>query len=526
MDTPFIRRELHYGDRLVRCFTERPPHVDAMLKQAVARFPDRTALVFENERVTYAELDRRVDELAAGLSAHGLRHGDRLALLLGNRSEFVIAVCAAARAGIISVPLNIRQRAPEIEFVLNQCEAAGLIHEADLEGNLPSREATAALRFVAPIGPDGKTALANVAGRLDQTAVVTKEEDVFCLLYTSGTTGRPKGAMLTHFGVVHSVMHFEYGMDLQHGSEVSVLAVPGSHVTGLVAIILTMVRVGGTTVLMPAFKARQFLNIASRERMSHSLMVPAMYNLCLLDEEFARFDLKKWRVGGFGGAPMPQATITALAERLPQLTLMNCYGSTETTSPATLLPAGDAASRADSVGKPLHCAEIVVVDDEGRELAAGESGELWIAGPMTVPGYWDNPEGNRSGFAGGFWRSGDIGAMDADGYVRVVDRKKDMINRAGFKVYCIEVENVLTYHPGVIECAVIGVPDPVLGERVRAVVVPSQPPPSEAELRAFCAERLSDYKVPEIVTFLSEPLPRNANGKILKVALRSLVTEK
>jgi acyl-CoA synthetase (AMP-forming)/AMP-acid ligase II len=351
------------------------------------------------------------------------------------------------------------------------------------------------------------------------------EEDVFCLLYTSGTTGRPKGAMLTNLGTVHSVMHFEYGMGLRHADEVSILAVPASHVTGLVAIILTMVRVAGCTVLMPVFKARHFLELSAREKMTHSLLVPAMYNLCLLDPDFSRFDLSRWRVGGFGGAPMPQATISSLAETLPQLTLMNCYGSTETTSPATLLPAGEAARRGDSVGKPLHCVELIVVGDDGRELPPGQSGEIWIAGPMTVPGYWNNPEGDRAGFAAGYWRSGDIGSMDVEGYVRVFDRKKDMINRGGFKIYCIEVENALAYHPGVIECAVIGTPCPVLGERVRAVVVPADPKPTVEELRKFCAERLSDYKVPEFVTFLSGPLPRNANGKVLKDDLRTMVRE-
>lgn len=523
MKTPRVTRELHYGDRVVRCFAERPSNVDVMFREAVARFPNRTALVLEDERLSYVDLDRRVEALADGLTQRGLMKGDRLALLIGNRIEFVVAVLAASRAGIISVPLNIRQRAPEIEFVLNQCAAAGLIYEAEFSVNLPARASTPTLRVACSIGATNDLDFDEVAnGGGIAPAVKIEEEDVFCLLYTSGTTGRPKGAMLTHLGMVHSSLHFQYGMNLRLGTEVSVLAVPGSHVTGLVANILTMVRVGGTTVLMPTFKARLFLEIAAREGMTHSLIVPAMYNLCLLDSEFDNFDLSNWRVGGFGGAPMPQSTIAALAERLPQLILMNCYGSTETTSPVTILPAGEAATRADSVGKVLHCAEIVIVDNEGREVAPGESGELWIAGAMTVPGYWDNPEGNRSGFIGGYWRSGDIGSIDADGYVRIFDRKKDMINRAGFKIYCIEVENVLAYHPGVIECAIVGVPDPVLGERVKALIVPSDPHPSPDELRAFCAERLSDYKVPEIITFLAQPLPRNANGKVMKAELRSL----
>jgi long-chain acyl-CoA synthetase len=250
-------------------------------------------------------------------------------------------------------------------------------------------------------------------------------------------------------------------------------------------------------------------------------MVPAMYNLCLLEPDFARIDLASWRIGGFGGAPMPEATIARLAETLPELMLVNAYGATETTSPATLLPLGDIAHHPDSVGKAVACADVIVVDDDGREVPAGTSGEVWIAGPMVVPGYWSNSEADLSGFAGGYWRSGDIGSLDADGYLRILDRKKDMINRGGYKVYSVEVENVLSHHPGVIECAVVSRPDPVLGERVQAFVYPRDPSPSESDLRAFCAERLSDYKVPEIVTFLREALPRNANGKILKALLRA-----
>jgi acyl-CoA synthetase (AMP-forming)/AMP-acid ligase II len=260
---------------------------------------------------------------------------------------------------------------------------------------------------------------------------------------------------------------------------------------------------------------------AWRERMTHALIVPAMYNLCLLSPDFDRHDLSSWRIGGFGGAPMPEATIARLAERLPGLVLVNAYGATETTSPVTMLPLGEAARHPDTVGTVLPCAEIVVVDEDGREVERGESGELWIAGAMVIPGYWNDPEANRTAFAGGFWRSGDIGSIDGRGYVRVFDRKKDMINRAGYKVYCIEVENAINQHPAVVECAVVGRPDPVLGERVHAFVLPRQGGAVDpAALRAFCAERLSDYKVPESFTILAEPLPRNANGKVLKPLLR------
>jgi len=515
-----VRHEVHYGNRVVRCFAQRPVHVDAMFRDAVARNPERHALVLGDARITYRTLDATVDAIAGNLARRGLRKGDRLALLLGNCFEFVAAVLAAARSGIIVVPMGIRQRKPETEFILAQCEAAGLVYQGDLAEHLPDRTALPNLREYFVVGDGPGTPFAELVVPAAAPAVTIDEEDVFALLYTSGTTGRPKGAMLTHLGTVHSLMHYERGMALRDG-EVSVLAVPASHVTGLVAIVLTMIRVSGCVVLLPAFKARTFLEIAARERMTHALLVPAMYNLCLLDPEFATFELSAWRIGAFGGAPMPQPTIERLGAALPELTLVNVYGSTETTSPVTMLPLGEAATRADTVGKPLPCADIVVMDDDGREVAPGTSGELWIAGPMIVPGYWQNPEADRSTFCGSYWKSGDIGSIDAEGYVRVLDRKKDMINRGGYKVYCIEVESVLARHPDVIECAVIGRPDPVLGERVHAVVVARTPDVAEAELRRFCADQLSDYKVPDTIAFLPDTLPRNANGKVLKTALRT-----
>jgi long-chain acyl-CoA synthetase len=514
-----LRYETHYGNRVVRCFAQRPATIVAMFREAVARAPERDALVLGSAHVSYRALDETVQAIAGNLTQRGFRKGDRLALLLGNCFEFIYVVLACARAGIIVVPMSIRQRAPETAFILNQCEAAGLVYQDDLAEHLPAPAETPHLRerFVVGDGPGTPFAVLTTPAPFSDVAIL--EEDVFALLYTSGTTGRPKGAMLTHLGTIHSLMHFEDGMALRDG-EVSMLAVPASHVTGLVAIILTMIQVSGTTVLMPVFKARAFLELAAGQRMTHTLIVPAMYNLCLLDPDFARFDLSHWRIGAFGGAPMPGATIEKLAATLPNLVLINAYGSTETTSPVTLLPPGEVAERGDTVGKALPCADIVVMDDDGREVAQGESGELWIAGPMVVPGYWNNPEADRTAFCGGYWKSGDIGSVDAQGYVRVFDRKKDMINRGGYKIYCIEVEGVLARHSQVLECAVVGRPDPVLGERVHAVIVPRSAEIDVEELKAFCARQLSDYKVPETFALLADGLPRNANGKVLKTLLR------
>ncbi len=250
--------------------------------------------------------------------------------------------------------------------------------------------------------------------------------------------------------------------------------------------------------------------------MTVSLMVPAIYNLCLHRANLADYDLSAWRIGGYGGAPMPAATIERLAHALPGLGLMNAYGATETTSPATLMPPEQTAKRRLSVGRPVPGAEIAVMDEDGREVPPGESGEIWIRGAMVVPGYWDNPEANAREFAAGYWKSGDIGSVDEDGFVHVHDRKKDMVNRGGHKIYSAMVESVLTACDGVIEAAVIAKPCPVLGERVHAVLSVDPARADETKIAERCATELADYQVPESFTLSPDPLPRNANGTILK----------
>jgi O-succinylbenzoic acid--CoA ligase len=325
--------------------------------------------------------------------------------------------------------------------------------------------------------------------------------------------------MITHANIVHSALHYQYGMHLTE-KDSSMLAVPASHVTGLIAIIATMVQVGGATLLMREFKAKQFLEFAAQENMTHTLMVPAMYSLCLLEPSFSAEALKHWRIGGYGGAPMPVAVIEQLAKHLPNLDLRNAYGATETTSPVTLIPAGMNDAHLDSVGRVLPCADVRIMNDAGQEVPFGETGELWINGPMVVPGYWDNPEATAQSFTAGYWHSGDLGCMDKEGFVKIFDRKKDMLNRGGFKIYSVEVENCLMGIPGVLEAAIVGKPCPVLGERVHAFIYAPNQSVSQEVVTAHCKQALADYKVPETVTWLDTPLPRNANGKVMKRKLR------
>jgi acyl-CoA synthetase (AMP-forming)/AMP-acid ligase II/AcrR family transcriptional regulator len=520
-----MRRENHFENRLVLCYAQRPDHVANMLVSALAQRPEGLALVCGDMRLSWRELHHAATKCAGGLAQRGVASGDRVAMHLGNSPEFIIVTLACAWMGAVLVPVSARARGMELEYVLSDSGAVALVCAPDVAAwqPAPAQLPELRMRFVTGTAPaEGFEPFASLMQAQPQAQPhPVQEEDLAVLLYTSGTTGRPKGAMLTHLNIVHSVMHFIERMGLNE-RDISLVAVPMSHVTGLVAQLYTMLYCQGTTVVMAQFRAADFVRLASVERITHTIMVPAMYNLCLLLPDLQAHDLGAWRIGAFGGASMPTATIDGLAQRLPGLVLMNAYGATETCSPATIMLQGQTDRHRDSVGVPVPCGEICIMDEAGNEVARGGVGEIWISGPMVVPGYWRNEVATASEFKAGFWRSGDIGSMDAQGYVRVLDRKKDVINRGGYKVYCAQVENVLSEHPDVLEVALVGVPCAVLGERVHAFVsvrTISEHTNAQA-LQAFCSQRMADYAVPETWTIDTEPLPRNLNGKIIKRELR------
>ncbi|MCY3597482.1 MAG: class I adenylate-forming enzyme family protein [Rhodospirillales bacterium] len=520
-DSGGLITETHFG-RTLTCFAERPRNIGAMLCATAARHSDGDAVIDGRRRLSYAELLRRAEGMVVAMHRVGLARGDRVGIWSGNRWEAIAAVVACLRAEFVAVPLGHRLQTDEVDYMLNDSGAKALIVDDVLAARVPGKRRLPDLRHVFPLTDKGvhKTFAADAASE-PVPPPVGNEETLAFLMYTSGTTGRPKGAMITHFNLAHSVLHYIRGMRLSDKLERTLLAVPFTHITGLVAQILTMFACAGAIVVQREFKADAAVRLLRDERVTHAVMVPAMYNLMLRSGGLEAAPLPCFRIGAYGGAPMPPALTEEIHRRLPGLELMNAYGSTETTSPATLLPAADAVRRRDSVGLPMHCAEIFVCDEEGRELPPGSVGELRIGGPMVVPGYWNLPEVNRDTFGDGSWRSGDIGRIDADGYVEVLDRSKDMINRAGYKVYSAEVEGLLVQHPEVVEAAVVARPCPVLGERVHAFVTVTSDQPTARELTHFVAARIADYKVPETFTLQAEPLPRNANGKIVKSSLRA-----
>jgi acyl-CoA synthetase (AMP-forming)/AMP-acid ligase II len=525
-----IRFERHFAGRaekLVKCFVDRPACLDELFSSVVRDHPNAEVLVAGNRRLSYNQLDERVTQVAVGMRALGLGSGDRVAFALGNRIEFVEMLLACSRIGVVAVPLNTRMRHREILHALQDSGAEAIVFEVAIAEQIPSRSELPECRARIALGsggPDGATSYqAAFSGHETSgfAAAPAAEEAVWAIVYTSGTTGKPKGASVTQIGVIHSAMSFEDVAELREGDR-SVVAVPVSHITGMVAVIYPILRVGGCLVMMPEFRAADFVDLAVAERCSYAFLVPAMVNLILMKVDLSGRDLSSLRLVAFGGAPMPPETVNSISAALPGLRLLHAYGATETTAAVTaaMVPSDSSLPRFRSIGPALPCAEIRIMDEAGCELPAGQSGELWIGGPSIIPSYWGNPPGGEDSLIGGFWRSGDIGWMDKDGYVFIGDRKKDMINRAGFKIYSTEVEAVLMAHPLIDFAAVVGCPDPVLGEKSHAFVVGRITSELES-IRDYCAAQLSDYKIPDAFTVLEgDDLPRNASGKVLKAALR------
>ena len=514
MDGGKLRAEVHW-DRVIACYPERAANLSEQIAKIAAERTDTIAVVEGEERLRYDDLYAQAGSLAALLAAGGVGAGDRVAVMLANGLDAVRTVAAILRLGAVLVAVGTRSRAAELDYICADCTPAAIIYGPDFADIIAAAPSAPAARFDVSASA-WQTAITR--GDSSPTVAAVDEEALFAIIYTSGTTGKPKGAMLTHLGAVHSCLHWRDMFGLGD-EERTLVCVPWAHVSGLCGVVMPFLYLGGTLIMLPEFKRRPALEIAERERITHALMVPAMYGLCLLEPDLADFDLKSWRIAAYGGAPMPEPTITRFAAAFPWLAMCNAYGATETTSPATIMPPGEGTARADSIGRIVPCGDIRVMDDRGREVPRGSDGELWIAGPMVVPGYWRNSEATAASFVGGYWKSGDIGSIDADGYVRIADRKKDMIIRGGFKIYPAEVESVLAGLEGVVEAAVVGRDDTIMGEAVVAFVT-AEGGLTPQRVRDWCAQRLSDYKVPGDVIIEATALPRNANGKIQKADLR------
>jgi fatty-acyl-CoA synthase len=480
----------------------------------------RTALIdaATERRFTYAELDERIDRLAAHLAALGVAKGERVAVLAQNTTETLEVQFAAFRLGAIFVPLNVRLTVHELEFIVGDAGAMVILSDDDLEPMALDLQQRCGIAHAITYGAPYEAALARAA-RLARHETVDLTE-VSTIMYTSGTTGRPKGAMITHQMTFINVVNLGVPAFITPKT-VYLCVLPLFHTGGLNCYTNPVLHAGGTVIVMRAFDPATCLRLISEPLLgvTHFFGVPSNYQFMGQHPEFADADLSRLAVAGVGGAPMPVALLDVWQKR--GCALVQGYGMTETSPSVLMLDPDDAATKAGSCGKPvLHC-ELKIVREDGVEVEPGERGELWVKGPNVTPGYWNRPDANASSFTDGWLHTGDTVRVDEDGFYYIVDRTKDMYISGGENVYPAEVENVLYQLDAIAEAAVIGVPDDRWGETGLAVVVlKAGGAASEAEIMAHCRERLSRFKCPKGVVFTGA-LPRNATGKVHKPTLRA-----
>jgi fatty-acyl-CoA synthase len=482
------------------------------LARSARRHPDREAVVTPALRWSYAELDARVGAAARRLARLGLQKGDRLALLCGNDPGFIVTLYATLRLGAIFVPVNPRSAPPEVEFILGDCGAKVFAFSPALAGTA----AHVRRGDVTFVETDEL-----LAAEGDGVAAGVEESDDAEILYTSGTTGRPKGVLLDHHRVLWVGVGVSVAVGLREGDRMLHVA-PFYHSAELNLFLTTGTTLGCTHVVPGVFEPAQTLELLERERIATFFGVPTMYQLLLREPSLAERDLGAWRIGMFGAAPMAPAVIERLVAALPSVELYNLCGLTEAGPGGIHLGPRDLLRKPGAGGKAIPNTEARVVDDEGRDVAAGGTGELILRGETIMKRYWERPEATAEALRDGWLHTGDIATIDAEGYITLVDRMKDMIITGGMNVYSIEVENALLAHPDVLDCAVVAAPHDLFGESIVAVVDPR--PGAELTLeavRAHCRPLLADYKAPHRLVLA--PIPRNPSGKALKYRLREQV---
>ena len=513
-----LKYEIHleyFFSRNLKCFKNRPLNIWKFIEESIITHTKKTCIIDENKNYSYSQILKLINSVETLFLKYNFKKKDRIGILFENDVNFVIVSLYCLRRGLILVPLNPRSSRFENNTILDDCNASAVIFHPSLSNKVSNLE-TVKIKISFKLEDLNNYSTKDFS---EKTNLIDTETAI--ILYTSGTTGKPKGAMLTHFNVIHSCLHYKNAFNLTSNDH-SILVVPASHVTGIVAHFLLMIFVGGSLTLKKKFEVKDFLNSAEDHGLTYLIMVPAMYNLCIERGEFNSSRLSKWRIGGFGGAPMPIGTLKKLKKDLPNLSLINIYGATETTSPTTIMPNEYSIDKLNSVGKCVPTGQIKITNEKHEELEPNQHGELWILGPMVIPGYWNNDIATKKEFTeNGFWKSGDIGFKDEEGYIYILDRKKDVINRAGYNVYSSEIENLLSLQNGVIEVAVIPHPDKVLGEKIHVVIFKNDTLLVD-HLKLICKTKLADYKQPDYWTVIKDYLPKNKNGKVMKKDLSKL----
>jgi len=507
------------------------------LSIATAICPDRAFIVFEGQRRSFSETSERVNRFAHALRKLGLQQGDRIGMLQVNCPQFVEAYFAAAKLGSIFVPLNFRAKADELAYMIDHAEISILLVGArylDMVDALLSRLPTVKVCICVDGKQNGRPYYEDLIETTnpDEVTCDIDDDDITILMYTAGTTGRPKGVPLKHSGFVSYVLE-----NVEPASpeieERNLLTVPLYHVAGIQAM-LAGVYGGRTLVLMRQFEVKEWMRTIQNERASRAMLVPTMLKWVIDDPDFHKYDLSSLKVITYGAAPMPFEVIKKAIRELPGVRFINAFGQTETASTITMLGPEDHILEGtdeeiekklkrltSSIGKPLPDVEVKIVDEKGNPLPPHELGEILAKGLRIMTGYWRDEEKSAHVITSDGWlRTGDKGWMDEDGYIYLAGRGDDMIIRGGENISPEEVEHVLHAHPKIEEAAVIGIPDPEWGQEPRAVVVTKKGEEAKAEeIMDYCRSRLAGFKRPRSVIFV-DSLPRNPMGKVLKKELR------
>jgi fatty-acyl-CoA synthase len=519
-----------FDDKLAATIAHARRHtLGDLVRRTASRTPDKTALIHRDLRQSYAELDATINRTANALAQRGVVKGERIALLSHNNHAYVVTCLALARLGAITVPVNFVLGAAEVAFILEHAGAVGVVVEDALVPVAEEAIKTArvgAMKIRGAIGgtadlPDGWEPFTGWSEHPDATApdVPIDDDDVLQLIYTSGTEARPKGTMMTSRNLIAQyVSCIIDGRYRDH--DVEIHALPLFHVAAQHCFLMPGLYVGATNIVLDGPDPSTVLATVEREKVTKLFCPPTAWIGLLRHPDFDRRDLSSLRKGYYGASIMPVEIIKELSARLPHMELFNYYGQTELSAVALILPPEDQVRKPGSAGRPAINVETILVDDDGLPVPPGVEGEIVHRSPHITAGYWNDPGKTADAFRSGWFHSGDLGVMDGDGYITVVDRKKDMINTGGENVASREVEEVLFQHPAVSEAAVFGIPHPRWIEAVAAAVVPRKEQMlSSGELIAFCRERLAGYKTPKYFVVV-DVLPKNASGKILKRDLR------
>ncbi len=549
---PFEMEELVIRGVPTRTWKNAPPTLRAVLETGRS-FGERIFLVHEDERVSFGAFFRAVATLAHALAAEGVTKGDRVAIIMRNVPEWPVAFYAAAALGAIVTPLNAWWTGAELEYGLADSGSKVAIVDAErLERisehlvNCPDLKRVFVAREIDELAHPLLVKLETVIGRPQDWALLTDQplpdievgpEDDATIFYTSGTTGKPKGALATQRNINCNIMAAACSAArafLRRGesppaadpdaARATLLSVPFFHATGCFAILNPSLFGGAKLVMMRRWDPVRAFELIERERISSAGGVPTIAWQLIEHPLRADYDLSSLESVAYGGAPSAPELVRRIRETFPTSAAGNGWGMTETSATVTSNGAEDYENRPDSCGPPVPVSDLKIMSVEGdKELATGDVGELWCRGPQVVKGYWNKPEATAETFKDGWVKTGDLARLDDEGFCYIIDRAKDMLIRGGENIYCIEVENALYDHPAVMDAAVVGIPHRTLGEEPGAVVtLKPNAEASEEELRAFVAERLAAFKVPVRILFRRETLPRNANGKILKPELRAL----